>query len=272
MSPNNNFWREFTYMNLERLILLIAICEFGFFHGVFSSHWQGWLSRVFAWLNFQISSCCCDFFVFIRVFSDLIQVLVEKVLKIMKFGLFAEIKRKLELVLRWDRVELWWVMILKVIPRFILKKYAHLITGSPRIIFSENLLEVWQCRQKNELFGQKKTILAKNERCWQKIIFKKNHTIKSPHLPQNNLIQSLWSINHFWLILEYSFITINKHSPSKYRKKNFNFITLCLIHFRQARHLHESGAALATRALMYGSLYAFAGIKPLTGIVCITIT
>ena len=39
----------------------------------------------------------------------------------------------------WDRVE--WFIILKVIP-LILKK-AHIITGSPIIISSENLLEIW---------------------------------------------------------------------------------------------------------------------------------
>ena len=47
--------------------------------------------------------------------------------------IFAKIERKLELLTSWDRVELWWAMILKAIPHLILKK-AHLITCSPRII------------------------------------------------------------------------------------------------------------------------------------------
>ena len=34
----------------------------------------------------------------------------------------------------------------------------------------------------------------------KKNIIKKNPTIKSPHLPPNNLIQLPWSINHFWLV------------------------------------------------------------------------
>ena len=56
-----------------------------------------------------------------------------KILKIMKFDILIKIKRKPEIVMSWDKIELWWVMILKVIPHILLKK-AQLITGSPRII------------------------------------------------------------------------------------------------------------------------------------------
>ena len=35
----------------------------------------------------------------------------------------------------------------------------------------------------------------------KKNISKKNPTIKSLHFPQKNLIQLLWSINHFWLVV-----------------------------------------------------------------------
>ena len=81
----------------------------------------------------------------------------------------------------WDR----WAMILKVIPHLILKK-AHLITLSPRAIF---LLEIYlRFRQKNERFRKRKYYVF-----GQKTLF------FNQHLPQKNLTQSLWIINHFWI-------------------------------------------------------------------------
>ena len=70
-------------------------------------------------------------------------------------------------------------MILKAISHLLLQK-SHLKTGSARII---------SCEFRGNLTWQ--TFSA---------TFLANKRSKSPHLPQNNLIQPLWSINHFWLV------------------------------------------------------------------------
>ena len=66
-----------------------------------------------------------------------------------------------------------------------------------------------------EFFGQKRSFLVAN---------------KSPHLPQNTLIQPLWSINHFWLVtISLCAIVYN------FTQFNFNFnvlvftISLCAV-------------------------------------------
>ena len=55
---------------------------------------------------------------------------------------WLKLKENLSLiVMSWDRVELWWARILKVISQLL--KKAHFITDSPRIISSDNLMEIW---------------------------------------------------------------------------------------------------------------------------------
>ena len=61
--------------------------------------------------------------------------------------------QELELVINWVRVELWWAMIYKVIPHLIFNK-THLITGSSKIISSENLAE------KTAVFGRKNILFG----------------------------------------------------------------------------------------------------------------
>ena len=62
-----------------------------------------------------------------------------------KNKVFYNFFSELELVINWVRVELWWAMIFKIFPHLI----THLITGSSKIISSENLAE------KTAVFGRK---------------------------------------------------------------------------------------------------------------------
>ena len=70
-------------------------------------------------------------------------------------NIFDQIKRKREPVMSWDRVELWWVMILKVIPHLILKK-AHLITALQEFFILKNFLKFYN-QQSNLLTFHKET-------------------------------------------------------------------------------------------------------------------
>ena len=135
----------------------------------------------------------------------------------------------------WDRVELWWVMILKVIPLLIFQK-TRLKTGSPRIISCENLLETWHLF--GNFFCPKTNFLAN----------KQTSNVKSPHLPKkNNLNQPLWKINPFWLVFQDTTaledVFFRNPSFGIRRRNNQMFRTIgcdyCFwtIHFRNRYHL-----------------------------------
>ena len=104
-------------------------------------------------------------------------VLATNVYHFALYSVFVDIKGKLEFVMSWDRVELWWALILKVISHFILKK-AHFM-GHNRHSQELYFLKIyWRFWQKPNVFSQQNKVFTL----------------------QNYLSQPLWSIKHFWLI------------------------------------------------------------------------